>query len=40
MMGMSLTFDHRVIDGEPAGRFMRAVAQILEHPEQLLLDVR
>ncbi|PDM39284.1 MULTISPECIES: dihydrolipoamide acetyltransferase family protein [unclassified Geobacillus] len=40
MMGMSLTFDHRVIDGEPAGRFMRTVAQILEHPEQLLLDVR
>jgi pyruvate dehydrogenase E2 component (dihydrolipoamide acetyltransferase) len=40
MMGMSLTFDHRVIDGEPAGRFMRTVAHILEHPEQLLLDVR
>lgn len=40
MMGMSLTFDHRVIDGEPAGRFMRAVSHILEHPEQLLLDVR
>ncbi|EZP75181.1 hypothetical protein H839_16813 [Parageobacillus genomosp. 1] len=40
MMGMSLTFDHRVIDGEPAGRFMRTVARILEHPEQLLLDVR
>lgn len=40
MMGMSLTFDHRVIDGEPAGRFMRMVARILEHPEQLLLDVR
>jgi pyruvate dehydrogenase E2 component (dihydrolipoamide acetyltransferase) len=40
MMGLSLTFDHRVIDGEPAGRFMRTVARILEHPEQLLLDVR
>ncbi|NUK29846.1 2-oxo acid dehydrogenase subunit E2 [Parageobacillus sp. VR-IP] len=40
MMGLSLTFDHRVIDGEPAGRFMRTIARILEHPEQLLLDVR
>ncbi|MCG6794549.1 dihydrolipoamide acetyltransferase family protein [Geobacillus sp. YHL] len=40
MMGMSLTFDHRVIDGEPAGRFMRTVAYYLENPEVLLLDVR
>ncbi|WMJ19808.1 dihydrolipoamide acetyltransferase family protein [Geobacillus kaustophilus] len=40
MMGMSLTFDHRVIDGEPAGRFMRTVAHYLENPEVLLLDVR
>lgn len=40
MMGMSLTFDHRVIDGEPAGRFMRTVAYYLEHPEVLLLDAR
>ncbi|WP_044746960.1 dihydrolipoamide acetyltransferase family protein [Bacillus alveayuensis] len=40
MMGLSLTFDHRIIDGEPAGRFMRSVTRILEYPEQLLLDVR
>ncbi|WP_445613173.1 dihydrolipoamide acetyltransferase family protein [Geobacillus sp. YF-1] len=40
MMGISLTFDHRVIDGEPAGRFMRTVAHYLSHPEVLLLDVR
>ncbi|GGJ71213.1 pyruvate dehydrogenase E2 component (dihydrolipoamide acetyltransferase) [Anoxybacillus voinovskiensis] len=40
MMGISLTFDHRVIDGEPAGQFMSAVASVLEKPEQLLLDVR
>ncbi|ASS98072.1 MULTISPECIES: dihydrolipoamide acetyltransferase family protein [Geobacillus] len=40
MMGMSLTFDHRIIDGEPAGRFMRTVAYYLEHPEVLLLDAR
>ncbi|MBB6283635.1 dihydrolipoamide acetyltransferase family protein [Geobacillus subterraneus] len=40
MMGISLTFDHRIIDGEPAGRFMRTVAHYLENPEVLLLDVR
>ncbi|MFC7392932.1 dihydrolipoamide acetyltransferase family protein [Scopulibacillus cellulosilyticus] len=40
MMGMSLTFDHRVIDGEPSGRFMNFVKNVLEKPEMLLLDVR
>ncbi|PWA09024.1 2-oxo acid dehydrogenase subunit E2 [Pueribacillus theae] len=40
MMGVSLTFDHRVIDGEPAGRFMEMIEDILENPERLLLDVR
>jgi pyruvate dehydrogenase E2 component (dihydrolipoamide acetyltransferase) len=39
-MGISITFDHRVIDGEPAGRFMRIVKDTLEHPELLLLDLR
>jgi pyruvate dehydrogenase E2 component (dihydrolipoamide acetyltransferase) len=40
VMGISITFDHRVIDGEPAGRFMRIVKDTLEHPELLLLDLR
>lgn len=40
MMGMSITFDHRVIDGEPAGNFMTEVAQILHAPEVLMLDLR
>ncbi|QQK77770.1 2-oxo acid dehydrogenase subunit E2 [Salicibibacter cibarius] len=39
MMGISITFDHRVIDGEPSGRFMQTIKRILEHPELLLLDV-
>lgn len=37
MMGMSITFDHRIIDGEPSGLFMRDVADILMKPERLLL---
>ena len=29
-MGLSLTFDHRVVDGAPAARFLKAVADKLE----------
>ena len=40
MMGMSLTFDHRIIDGEPSGRFMHHVKEILEKPELLILEAK
>ena len=40
MMGMSITFDHRVIDGEPAGIFMNGVAELLEKPELFILMSR
>jgi pyruvate dehydrogenase E2 component (dihydrolipoamide acetyltransferase) len=29
---LSLTFDHRVVDGAPAARFMQRVAQLVERP--------
>ncbi len=32
MMFLSLTFDHRALDGAPAGEFLRAVKQKLEAP--------
>ncbi len=32
MLFLSLTFDHRVIDGAPAAAFLRAVAGHLEAP--------
>lgn len=38
MMGMSLTFDHRIIDGEPAGNFMAEVAKILCAPEIFMVE--
>src|SRR5699024_1159713 len=38
MMGMSITFDHRIIDGEPAGNFMTEVAQILQTPEVFMVE--
>lgn len=37
IMTFSFTFDHRVIDGAPAGKFMGRVTQLLENPSLLLL---
>ncbi|MGM0900807.1 MAG: dihydrolipoamide acetyltransferase family protein [Bacillota bacterium] len=38
VMGTSLTFDHRVIDGEPANSFMARVHAYIENPERLILE--
>ena len=35
-MGLSLTFDHRVVDGAPAAKFLQAVAEKLEKINLLL----
>ena len=35
MMPLSLSYDHRVIDGVEGARFVMALAALLEHPEQL-----
>lgn len=40
MMGMSLTFDHRLIDGDIAGQFMNSIKDILENPHKLILEVK
>lgn len=37
MCNLSLTFDHRVIDGVPAGQFLHDVVRTLEHPGLLVL---
>jgi pyruvate dehydrogenase E2 component (dihydrolipoamide acetyltransferase) len=36
-MVLSLTFDHRVVDGAPAAQFLQRVKHVLEHPYLLLL---
>jgi pyruvate/2-oxoglutarate dehydrogenase complex dihydrolipoamide acyltransferase (E2) component len=36
LMPLSFTFDHRMLDGEPAARFMTALHECLEHPELML----
>ncbi len=37
VMRLSLTWDHRVLDGAPAAEFLRTVKQLLEAPFRLLL---
>jgi len=37
MMCLSLTFDHRIVDGAPAAEFLRTVKELLENPYRLLL---
>jgi pyruvate dehydrogenase E2 component (dihydrolipoamide acetyltransferase) len=32
MMFLSLTFDHRLVDGVPAAAFLQDLADILMHP--------
>src|SRR5262245_48836280 len=40
LMVLSLTFDHRVIDGAPAGAFLQTVADLLAHGNRISLDAR
>ena len=36
MMYMSLTYNHRSIDGETAVRFLQRIRFYLEHPDKML----
>jgi pyruvate dehydrogenase E2 component (dihydrolipoamide acetyltransferase) len=38
MVYLSLSFDHRLIDGATASQFLRAVIRSLENPDGLILD--
>lgn len=35
MMTLSLTFDHRLVDGAPAAAFLQSIKQLLESPDRL-----
>jgi pyruvate dehydrogenase E2 component (dihydrolipoamide acetyltransferase) len=39
-LGVSFTFDHRVLDGEAASRFLTTLRRYLERPAELLLRLR
>ena len=36
MVGLSLSFDHRIVDGAPAARFLQRIKQLIENPLALL----
>ena len=36
VLPMSLSCDHRVVDGAEGARFLNTVVELLEHPDQLL----
>jgi pyruvate dehydrogenase E2 component (dihydrolipoamide acetyltransferase) len=35
---LSLTFDHRILDGAPAARFLQAIATVIANPSAVLLN--
>jgi pyruvate dehydrogenase E2 component (dihydrolipoamide acetyltransferase) len=39
MMSLSLSFDHRLVDGGPAARFLQRIKQLVERPFALLVNV-
>ena len=39
MMGLSLTYDHRVLSGAPAARFFQTLQDIIENPAQIELGI-
>ena len=38
LMNMSASFDHRIVDGYDAARFVHQLKRLLEHPALLFLD--
>ncbi len=38
MLPLSLSYDHRVIDGADAARFLRWVSEAIENPMKLLVE--
>src|SRR5207244_12904560 len=39
MMPLALSFDHRLIDGAMAGAFLARFKELMENPQQLMLDM-
>ncbi len=38
MMYVALSYDHRIVDGMDAVEFLVRVKELVEHPEDLLLE--
>ena len=40
LLTLSLVFDHRIVDGAPAARFLQRLGEMIEHPEAAIADSR
>ena len=38
MMSLSLTFDHRTVDGAPAAKFLNTLSRCIEQPSPWLME--
>jgi pyruvate/2-oxoglutarate dehydrogenase complex dihydrolipoamide acyltransferase (E2) component len=38
MLTLSLVFDHRLVDGAPAARFLQYIKQLIEEPYLMLAE--
>ena len=38
LMNLSASFDHRIVDGHDAARFIQALKRLMEHPALIFLD--
>ena len=38
MLALSLTFDHRLVDGAPAARFLQTIKLLVESPTRWLFQ--
>ena len=39
MMNLALSYDHRIIDGKEAVKFLVAIKQLIEDPAKILLEI-
>jgi 2-oxoglutarate dehydrogenase E2 component (dihydrolipoamide succinyltransferase) len=39
MMNLALSYDHRIIDGKEAVKFLVAIKQLIEDPSKILLEI-
>lgn len=37
MMGLSLSFDHRILDGAPAAEWLAVLIQLIENPQKIFI---
>jgi 2-oxoglutarate dehydrogenase E2 component (dihydrolipoamide succinyltransferase) len=39
MMYVALSYDHRIVDGREAVRFLKRIKELIEEPERIMLEI-